>query len=506
VNRKITALGIALIACYLVLFVQLNRVQVLQSEALRDHPENFRNIERDFDRPRGLILSADGVVLARTIATPDGPYERLRQYPELELFAHTVGYLSLEFGAEGVERSYNDLLSGQTAEQQYAELSDLFIERDRTADLTLTLRRDLQAAARSALGARNGSVVLLDPRTGGLLAAWSYPSYDPNPLASHDLVGAHDYRDRMLADPANPMLARAYAERYFPGSSFKLVTGGVGVDSGLVTATSPVYPVSSGYVPPASETPIGNFGGASCGGDLIDILRVSCNTAFAEMGAETLGPELMVAGAADFGFNAQPPVDLPGAAASTFPTDYGALLDGPGGPDSVYEDSAKLAQASIGQNDVQASPLSMALVAAALAGDGTVPVPRVLAEARDAEGKVLEQPGRETWRRATSPEAAATMRQAMEAVVADGTARNLQLDQPGWTVGAKTGTAEISSEQAEANAWVVGYAGPTGQAPVVAFAVLIEADAANAEQTGGSAAVPVAKQVLEVLRGVTGGQ
>lgn len=502
-NRKISTLGIALVVCYLVLFVQLNRVQVLQSEDLRNHPENFRNIERDFDRPRGLVLSSDGVVLARTIATPDAPYERLRQYPEADLFAHVVGYLSLEFGAEGVERAYNELLAGQTPEQQYAELSDLFIERDRTADVTLTLRRDLQAAARSALGNRNGSVALIDPRTGGVLALWSWPSYDPNPLASHDLAAALATRTALLADPANPMVARAYAERYFPGSSFKLVTGGVGVDEGLVTATEPSYPVTGAYVPPASQTPIGNFGGSSCGGTLVDILRVSCNTAFAAMGAETIGPELMVAGAADFGFNARPPLDLPGAAASTFPTDYGALLAGPGGPDSVYEDSAKLAQASIGQNDVQASPLSMALVAAALAGDGSLPVPRVLAEARDAEGRALEQPELETWREAVSAEAAATMRPAMEAVVADGTAQGLQID--GWTVGAKTGTAEIASDIAEANAWVVGYAGPEGQPPVVAFAVLIEADSANAEQTGGSAAVPVAREVLEVLRGVTGG-
>ncbi|MPY91478.1 MAG: hypothetical protein GEV08_00010 [Acidimicrobiia bacterium] len=502
-NRKISLLGMALLVCYLLLFVQLNRVQVLQAGDLRDHPENFRNIERDFDRPRGLVLSSDGVVLARTISTPGGAFERLRQYPELDLFAHIVGYLSLEFGAEGVERAYNDLLAGQTPEQQYAELSDLFIERDRTADITLTLRRDLQDAARTALGERHGSVVLLDPRSGGLLASWSWPSYDPNPLSSHDLAGARASREALLADPRQPLLARSYAERFFPGSSFKVVTGGVGVDNGLVTPTEPVYPSSSAYVPPATQTPIGNFGGSSCGGALIEILRVSCNTAFAQMGAETIGPELMVDGAADFGFNARPPFDLPGAAASTFPTDYGALLDGPGGPGSVYEDSAKLAQASIGQNDVQASPLAMALVAAALSGDGSVPVPRVLAEARDAEGEVLEQPGRETWREAVSPEAAATMRQAMEAVVADGTARGLQTE--GWTIGAKTGTAEISSELAEANAWVVGYGGPSGQPPVVAFAVLVEADAVNAEQTGGSAAVPVAKELLDVLRGVTGG-
>ena len=499
-NKRISRLGVGLVLCYVLLFLQLNRVQVLQADKLNHHPENFRQIQRDFDRPRGAIATADGVVLARSVETPDEPYERLRQYPEGELFAHITGFFSLEYGADGVELSYNDELAGLTPRQQYDRLADLFVERDRTGDVFLTVRRDLQQAARGALGDRKGSVVLLDPATGAVLAMWSWPSYDPNLLSSHDLVGARESRDFYLADPNQPMLARTYRERFFPGSTFKVVTASAGVQSGLVTPAQPVYPVSSGYVPPASTAPIRNFGGGSCGGALFAILAVSCNTSFAQMGAETLGPDLMVDGAANFGFNNRPPLDLPDPAVSLFPTDFGAPISGDGGPGSVYENSAALAQASIGQNDVQATPLQMALVAAGVANDGRVPTPHVVADVRDREGAVLDTVAPGPWRSAISGPAATTMRAAMVNVVQQGTAQGLAT--PGWTVGAKTGTAEITADGASSNAWVVGFAGPDGKPPALAFAVMVEAAPSAGEQTGSQVAVPIARQLLDAARPV----
>src|SRR6476646_1177270 len=131
-NKRTTRLGIGLIVCYLLLFLQLNRVQVLQADKLNHNPENFRGVQRDFDRPRGAIATADGVVVARSVDTPDSPYARLRQYPEGELFAQITGFFSLEYGNDGVERTYNDELAGLTDRQQYDRFSDLFVDRDRT--------------------------------------------------------------------------------------------------------------------------------------------------------------------------------------------------------------------------------------------------------------------------------------------------------------------------------------------------------------------------------------
>ena len=207
----------------------------------------------------------------------------------------------------------------------------------------------------------------------------------------------------------------------------------------------------------------------------------------------------MVAAAADFGFNVRPPFDLSGVATSVFPTDFGRLISGDGGPKSVYENSAALAQASIGQNDVTATPLAMALMVAAVANDGVLPSPHVLAEIRDAQGKVIRRADSAPWRRAVEAPVAAQLRRTLEGVVANGTARGLAL--AGWTVGAKTGTAQLGDDRST-NAWVVGYAGPPGVAATVAFAVLVEADPTAGQQTGGGVAVPIAAAILPIALAV----
>jgi penicillin-binding protein A len=489
VNGRISRLGIVLVPCFVALFVQLNRVQVFQADRLRDHPENMRGLDRSFERGRGTVASADGAVLARSVDTPGSTFARLREFPEGQLFAHVTGYYAFEYGADGVERAFNDELAGLTDAQRYESLSDLFVDRDRTADVILTLRRDVQTVARDALGERRGSVLVLDPRTGAVLALWSYPSYDPNLLASHDLDAARQAWTGLNADASAPMLARAYRERFAPGSTFKVVTGAIGVEIGAVTATTPVFERTAFYVPPASQNAIGNFGGTVCGGTLVEIFTVSCNTAFAEMGTELIGPGAMVGGVGAFGFNTTVPFDLPGSALSVVPVDYGAEL-GPG----VYEDSARLAQVSIGQNDVAATPLTMAVVAAAVANDGAVMRPHVVARVVARDGSVLSSAAPSVWQRAVTPATAVLIRQSMVSVVAQGTATGLAI--PGVEVGAKTGTAEVG-DGAATNAWVIGYAGPPGEVPTIAFAVIVEADAGIGEQTGGRIAAPIARAVVE---------
>jgi len=492
VNARISRVGVALVLCFVALFVQLNRVQVFEADALNHHPENLRALDRSYERSRGIVASADGAVLARSVETPQDAYARRREFPEGELFAHVTGFYSFEYGADGIERALNDELAGLTEAQRFTRLADLFVDRDRSADVTLTLRRDVQEAARDALGTRKGSVVVLDPRSGAVLALWSYPSYDPNRLSSHDIDAVRAAWDELNGEASQPMLARAYRERFAPGSTFKVVTGAVGVETGALSLTTPVFPTVSSYTPPASRNPIGNFGGMACGGTLVEIFTVSCNSAFAQLGAELIGPRRMVAGAGDFGFNTTTPFDLPASAMSVFPTQYGDEI-APG----VYEDSARLAQASIGQNDVAATPLTMALVAAAIAGDGVMMTPHVVDRVESRDGEVLSRTTPSRWHRAVSPATAALIRQGMAAVVAQGTARALAID--GVEVGAKTGTAEVG-DGAATNAWVIGYAGDPGQVPSLAFAVIVEADAGIGEQTGGRIAAPIARAVVEAAR------
>lgn len=488
-NARISKVGIGLIVCFTLLFVQLNRVQIFQAERLADNQQNRRAHDRSYEQPRGIVASADDEVLARSVETVGPVPQRVREFPHGELFAQVTGFYSFEYGSEGVELAFNEELSGRTDAQRYDRASDLFVDRDRSADVTLTLRKDVQEAARTALGPRRGSVVVLDPRTGSVLALWSFPSYDPNLLSKPDRAAVRAAWEQLNADPAAPMLARAYRERFAPGSSFKVVTAAIGVDIGAVTAARPVFEPAAGYVPPASDNPISNFGGKVCGGTLIEILTFSCNSAFAKMGAELIGPQAMVAGVGGFGFNTAVPFDLPAGAVSSFPTDYGARIS-PG----VFEDSARLAQAAIGQNDVAATPLTMALVAGALANDGVVMAPHVLDRIVARDGKELVRVEPSVWQRAVSAATAALVRQGMASVVATGTATALAIE--GVEVGAKTGTAEVGDGEAT-NAWVIGYGGPPGQVPSVAFAVIVEADPGIGEQTGGRIAAPIARAVLK---------
>lgn len=488
-NRQIAKLGGVLLVCYLLLFAQLNRTTVFGAQRLKDNPENNREILRDYDGPRGSIATADGVVVARSEPAPEGSqFERTRTYPEGDLFAHVVGYYSLNLGSTGVEDTYNSELVGRTLDLSFRDLSDLFVERDRVGDLTLTLRAEAQRIAKETLGDRRGSVVALDPRSGEILTMWTFPSYDPNLLAQQDFSAANDVFSFLTNAPDKPLLAKAYRERYFPGSTFKVVTAAAGLESGEVTRDQPVYPTTNEYVPPQTSRPLRNFGGSTCGGDLFDILRVSCNTAFAEMAIE-LGADQMIDTAESFGFNSQPPIDLPAAATSNYPTDFDQNLPA-------------LAQTGIGQNDVAATPLQMAMVAGAVANDGVIMTPRVLDTVRDDEGTVVDDPGPSEWMEAMSADDAAILREAMLDVANNGTASNLRIE--GFEVGGKTGTAQLGTDPPRSHAWIIGFAGRPGEAPSVAVAVLVEGQEGASEQTGGRVAAPIARAVMESILAAQG--
>src|SRR4051794_18215252 len=183
-NRQVRRLGIAIVLLFLLLFVNLNYLQVVRADSLSHDSRNGRLTLEQFSKPRGQIQTADGVVLARSVPSNDA-YKLLRQYPEPQLFAQITGFDSLTFGLEGVEQTYNDEL---TAHRPTAvkDLRDALIGNERVDNVTLTLTKKLQQLAAVQLGNRKGAVVALDPKTGAVLAMYGYPSYDPNALAIHD--------------------------------------------------------------------------------------------------------------------------------------------------------------------------------------------------------------------------------------------------------------------------------------------------------------------------------
>jgi peptidoglycan glycosyltransferase len=220
-----------------------------------------------------------------------------------------------------------------------------------------------------------------------------------------------------------------------------------------------------------------------CGGLLPELFRVSCNTGFAQIGLDIGGPPL-AGEAADYGFNKTPPLDLPAVAKSFFP---------PG--DSFVHDQPGLAKSAIGQENVAATPLQMALIASAIANNGVIMRPHILARVNNSEGQVVRTYQPSPWIRATSPQTAAQMTQLMVSVVQNGTGTAAQI--PGVQVAGKTGTAQTGNNTI--HAWFACFA-PSAQ-PKIAVAVLVENQPESNEATGGAIAAPIAKAVLQAALG-----
>jgi penicillin-binding protein A len=484
-NERIRRLGIALCLCYIAVFVMLNRIQVFGAEALNERPENVDVVRIDFARNRGTITAADGTVIAESVPVDD-EFEYQRRYPTNDLFAPVTGYYSFEFGTAGLERTYQDELVGDTAEQQLRGFADLFVGEDQVGDLRTTLQTDLQEVAREQLGQRRGAVVAIDPQTGEILALWDYPSYDPNLLSTHNLEDARAAREFLQpSNPDSPLIATSYQDRFFPGSTFKVVVASSGLKFGVVTPEAPVYPTEASWVPPQTTRPLNNS--HTCGGALFEVLAESCNTSFARMAVETLGADRTVEGAESFGFNDTPPIDLPDPVESNFPTDF-------------TDNTPALAQSAIGQFEVAASPLQMALAAAGIANDGVIMAPHTVDELRDGDGDVVETYDEEVWQQPISASDAATMRDAMRGVVDNGTASSLA-GLP-YDVGAKTGTAQLGTDPPSSHAWMIAWAGPEGGEPEIAVAVIVEGiPGQGSEATGNDLAGPIAAAMIEAALG-----
>ena len=478
-NGQIRKLGYFLIVLFLLLFGQLNNIQVFQAQALADNPSNNRTVVRDFSGPRGAILTSDGVVLAQSVPSND-QYEWQREYPTGDLFGNVTGFFSFNYGSEGVEKQYNDELAGKDV--RLSNIGDLLTDQVTTNDVTLTLSNRLQTEAKNALGNYRGAVVALNPKTGAILAMYSNPSYDPTPLASHDFKSVAEAYPALINAEGNPALPRAYRERYLPGSTFKVVTASAAYDFDPALARKS-YPVMRGFpLPNSGGLTLRNFGGGSCGGRLPQLLQVSCNSGFAQMGID-VGAEDMVKQAEQFGFNQVPPLDMPAPAASAFPErDY--FLNRNAG-------LAGLAQNAIGQQNTTATPLQMAMVAAGIGNGGKIMTPHVLKEVRDNQGNVVVPEPSGVWKEATTEDTAKSMTANMVTVARSGTATRASI--PGVQVAGKTGTAETSNNRV--NAWLISFA--PADDPQVAVAVVLENQNGVSEATGGTLAAPIAKQVMQ---------
>lgn len=485
-NRAIRRVGIGLVALVLILVLQLTYLTIVDANNLKRNPHNVRALLANANRPRGNIVTADGTVVAQSQKVSDGTvFKYLREYPAKDLFAQTVGYQSFVFGSTGVENTYNNALLGRENQLNLNNIPDIFSGKQTVGTVVLSMRADAQRLAQSLLGFQRGSVVLLDVKTGGILAMYSNPSFDPNPFVSHNNQLAQAAFTAVQGNPDRPALPRAYRERYPPGSSFKTVTASVALEDGVATPQS-TFPVRTELKLPQSSNTLKNFGGESCGGTLVDSFTVSCNTTFGQLGLQLA--EQFVPGMAKFGIGQAPPIDLsPGAVPSLGP---------PAG--SFASNQPQFALAGIGQGAVAVTPLQMALVAEGIANGGVILQPHVASEIRDNNDKLIRRIDPSPWMTATTPQVAQAVTQMMIQVVQNGTGTAAQIS--GVTVAGKTGTAQTIPGQ-NPHAWFVAFA--PAEAPRFAVAVIVEHGGnANQEATGGRVAAPIAAQLLKLVLGV----
>ena len=405
----------------------------------------------------------------------------LREYGDGSTYAAITGFYSLVYGATGIESEANDVLAGNDSRFFVDRLQQLFANREpKGGAIRLTINPDAQLAAMKALNGRTGAVVAIDPTTGAILALASSPSFDPNLLSSHDAQEIQNTYEELNADSNQPMLNRPLAMTLPPGSTFKLVTAAAALESGKYFAESEL-PGPNEINLPGTDVQLGNWNGKSCGTDDVTTLRaaleISCNTAFAWLGME-LGADAIGEQAQKFGFESEFEVPMT-AAVSRFPTDL---------------NKPQTAMSAIGQFDVRATALQMALVAAGIANDGVVMKPYLVSQILGPDLTVLQNTNPSAFGRAMSVENSKILRDMMVGVVTKGTASNARIS--GINVGGKTGTAENAPGE-PAHAWFVGLA-PSDQSKV-AVAVVLQNGGGASEVSGNALAAPIAAAVMRAV-------
>ncbi len=443
---------------------------------LFNNPENRRVRIQEFGMNRGSILVGNAPVVTSK-KVENGQFDYQRTYANGSLYAPVTGYFSYLYGRSGLEQSYNSVLSGTDDSLFLRKILGLATGQDeQAASIETTLNAKAQQAAASALGSNKGAIVAMNWKTGEIQAMVTSPSYDPSQLSGHDTKSTQAAWKRLNADTSRPMSNRTVRDIYPPGSTFKLVTAAAALENGYTADSLLAAPAK--LTLPGTSTVLGNT--MPCGGSKITIdqaLRVSCNTAFANLGQQ-LGADKLRAQAQKFGFDKAQLSDLDGVA-SRFPSN---------------PDIPQTMMSAIGQYDVAATPLQMAMVGAGIANGGVLMKPHIVKAVRSADLQVIKTYSPERQQVVMGTSNANLLKSWMVSVVEDGTGSAAAVE--GVTVGGKSGTAETDGKR-KPYAWFVGVADD----PDVVVTAFVEARASSLnESTSSKLAGPMVAQVIASLQ------
>ncbi|KAA6217017.1 peptidoglycan D,D-transpeptidase FtsI family protein [Streptomyces filamentosus] len=476
-NKTIRRTSVFVLVLVLALLGRATWVQAYEGKALANDSKNRRKTIAQYAQPLGnIVVAGSPVTGSKRTESGDLAYER--SYAEGALYSAVTGYSSQAYGATQLEGIYSGILDG-TDDRLKNPVDAVTRKQQEPGTVVTTIDPDVQKACYRALGGTKGAAVAIDPATGRILAMVSTPSYDPGKIAG---TTDGDAWQELLDDPDKPLVNRALRQPLPPGSTFKLVVAAAALEDGLYSSVDVRTDSPDPYTLPNTRTVLPNENRyAPCEDATIrTALRYSCNNVFGKMAAD-LGQDKVRAMAEKFGFN-DAEQDVPVRA---YPSVYPSGMD-----------AAQTALTGIGQFDVTATPLQMAMVSAAISNDGRLAAPHMVSEVVDSDGDALESFDDGDATRVVSEATAEQLRSAMVTVVEEGTGSNAAV--PGAEVGGKTGTAQHGENNSKTPyAWFTSYAKDPATGKQVAVAVLIEdSGAARSEVSGNGLAAPVARKMM----------
>ncbi|MBO8192796.1 penicillin-binding protein 2 [Streptomyces oryzae] len=489
-NKPLRRIAIFCGLLVLALLVRTNWLQFVQADELKTDPKNRRVDIARYAQPRGNII-VDGKAVTGSTVVNGTDFKYKRTYKDGKLWSPVTGYASQAVGANQLENLYDPFLTGDDDRLFFNRTIDMITGKpQKGGNVVTTLNAKAQKAAYDGLGDKKGAVAAINPKTGAILALANKPSYDPSSFAGVNSKDSETFA-KLDKDEDQPMLNRALRQTYPPGSTFKVVTAAAGLESGKYDGVDSKTDSEVPYRLPQTTKDLGNEGNnPACKNASIRVaLQWSCNTVFAKM-SDKLGNDEMIKAAEKFGFKKDvkgggldPDLDTPvRAAKSIYPED----------------NRPQNAMAGIGQASNRATPLQMAMVAAAIANDGKLMKPYMVDQLVAPNLNVVEQTKPKELSQPVSPENAAKLQSAMETVVEKGTGTSGKI--PGVTVGGKTGTAQHGENNKDnPYAWFISYAKTSDGSPVAVAVVVESSDTLRSDIAGGKLAAPIAKSVMEAV-------
>lgn len=466
ISNSIKKVLIIFLICFIGLISYITYFEIIVGPKIVNSTYNKRLWVKRNEVLRGTIYDRNGKPLTKSERINQETQKR--EYTGGELFAHVLGYVDIKYGITGLERKYDEELMSTDIKDN---IKKLLLSKGKTEEkignsLKTTLDFETQKKAYDLLGDNRGAVVALNPRTGEILAMVSKPSFNPNNLQE---IWASINKDKNL-----PLINRASAGLYPPGSTFKTVTAISALENIPGIKNRSFEDNGSLYI--SKDYSLHNFSGEVLGNlSFRNAYTHSSNVVFGTLGLE-LGNDKLKQTAEKFYFNKEIPADGIPVEASKFPTL------------KKYE-KGSIAQSAIGQSSDLASPLQMAVVTSTIANGGIMMKPYLVKDVVTSKGQLVKDIQPESLGQIISADTANTMKEFMKSVVEEGTGVNAAIE--GIEVGGKTGTADhqVGGKDAPPHSWFIGFA-PYND-PQVAVAVIVE-DGGQ----GGKAAARIASEVM----------